>query len=79
MLVVKTSATRKSAELSVLAAFSKRQPDNCEFHLKSIGGVKEAWMAGAKAGTETAFELILRSVENMRKKCGINKPTIKRP
>lgn len=34
LLVVKTSGTRKRAELAVLAAFSKRNPDFCEFHLK---------------------------------------------
>lgn len=34
VLVVKSNATRKSAELAVLSAFGRRQPDYCEFYLR---------------------------------------------
>lgn len=34
---------------------------------------KEAWMAGARAGTEVAFDLIMRSLENMGRTLGIKK------
>jgi len=72
-LVVKTNSTRKAAELAVLCAFAKRSPDGCEFKLNAVPGDKEAWMAGAKSGTEVAFDLIIKSLENMRKKCGIKR------
>ena len=32
-LAVKTYKTRPAAELAILAAFGKRQPDYCEFNL----------------------------------------------
>lgn len=74
VLVVKTGDARKGAELAVLCAFAQRKPDNCEFFLKSIDGHKETWMAGARAGTETTFDLIMRSLENMRESLGIDIP-----
>jgi hypothetical protein len=33
ILVVKTWRSRRSAELAVLSAFARRNPDGCEFHL----------------------------------------------
>lgn len=33
-LIVKTTGTRASAELAVLSAFAKRQPDGCLYLLK---------------------------------------------
>ena len=38
---------------------------------------KDAWMAGAAAGTEVAFDLIMRSLENMGRTLGIKRK--KRP
>jgi Lar family restriction alleviation protein len=35
-LEVKTAGDAKAAEIAVLAAFAKRQPDGCEFHLSPI-------------------------------------------
>lgn len=32
---------------------------------------KEAWMAGAKAGTEVAFEIIMKSVADIGRAMGI--------
>jgi hypothetical protein len=37
VLVVKTQKTRKQAEIDVLAAFAKRDPDGCEFRLLKRG------------------------------------------
>lgn len=34
---------------------------------------KEAWMAGARAGTEVAYDLIMRSLENMARTLGIKR------
>lgn len=68
VLIVKTNSSRKSAEIKVLSAFAKRKPDNCEFHLKNFGSHKEIWMAGAKAGMETAFDAMSGSIANMRGK-----------
>jgi hypothetical protein len=39
--------------------------------------IKEAWMAGARAGTEVAWELMSRAIENMGRTLGIQKK--KRP
>lgn len=64
-LVVKTSDSREGAKTAVLCAFASRQPDGCEFNLIETEGVKEAWMAGAKAGTQIAFELVKRSIEKL--------------
>lgn len=69
VLGVKTHRTRKAAELAVLASFSKRQPDGCEFYLRDLS--KEEWMAGARSGMETALELVARSIENLRRTCGV--------
>jgi hypothetical protein len=69
VLGVKTHGTRKAAELAVLASFAKRQPDGCEFYLRDLS--KEEWMAGARSGMETALELAARSIENLRKTCGV--------
>ena len=33
---------------------------------------KKAWMAGAEAGTEIAFELIFGALENLAKSLGVN-------
>jgi hypothetical protein len=33
-LVVKTEGSRNRAEMAVIAAFAKRAPDGCEFHLQ---------------------------------------------
>jgi hypothetical protein len=33
-IVVKTHTTRKNAEFALLSAFAKRDPDNCEFHIR---------------------------------------------
>lgn len=69
MLGVKTFGTRKSAEMAVLSAFSRRQPDGCEFYLRDIR--KDEWMAGAQAGMQAAIEMVSRSIENLRKTCGV--------
>lgn len=73
ILTVKTLSNRRAAKLAVLSAFGRRNPDGCEFRLKEADGHKEIWMAGAKAGTATAFELAIRSLENMRKKLGVRR------
>lgn len=39
--------------------------------------IKEAWMAGGRAGTEVAYELIMRSLENIGRTLGIKRT--KRP
>jgi len=67
-LTVKTSLTRKQAELAVLHAFAKRQPDNCEFHLKKYPGHREIWMEGSAAGFDMALDLMGKTLEMMRKK-----------
>lgn len=35
--------------------------------------LKEAWMAGARVGAETAYEIMLGALENMGKKMGFKK------
>lgn len=69
MLGVKTNGTRESAEYAVLASFAGRKPDGCEFYLRDLR--KEEWMEGARSGMETALELVARSIENLRKTCGV--------
>ena len=34
MLTVKSHGSRRNAELAVLCAFAKRNPDGCQFHLR---------------------------------------------
>lgn len=65
-LVVKTNDSHKSARLAVLCAFASRKPDDCEFHLHDTKGDKEAWMAGAKSGTEVALGLAAKAIERLR-------------
>jgi len=69
VLGVKTNGTRKAAELAVLASFTSRKPDGCEFYLRDMR--KEEWMAGARSGMEMALELVTRSIQNLRKTCGV--------
>lgn len=61
-LEVKTAGDAKAAELAVLAAFAKRQPDGCEFQLTEP--TRPRWMKVAAAaeymsmGRSTIYELI---------------------
>ncbi len=40
IITVKTLTTKRCAEMALLAAFAKRQPDYCEFYLKRISNKK---------------------------------------
>jgi hypothetical protein len=51
----------------VLAAFAKRNPDGCEFHLSPKDNQKGAYMAGSMAGLQLGFEMALRSIEHQMK------------
>lgn len=73
-LIVKTGKNRKAAELAVLCAFGKRQPDGCEFHLTGAPGYKDAWMDGAWSGTETGFDLAINALERIRAEVCAKKP-----
>lgn len=68
-LVVKTYGSRQQARYEILFAFAQRPPDGCEFHLRPLPGHKETWMAGARSGTAVAFDLVMKSLENLRKTC----------
>lgn len=65
-LIVETSDNRKAAESAVLSAFIHRNIDNCKFHLKTANGHKKTWMDGARAGFDTAVQLMSKSLEKMR-------------
>lgn len=74
-LRVEGASSKASARLKVLAAFAKRNPDGASFHLKATKQQKEIWMDGARAGTEIAFDLIERGIQNLRKVAVLKKKT----
>lgn len=65
-LKVKTQKSKDEAWSAVLNAFSLRQPDGCEFRLLDAPEMKEAWMEGAAAGAEVAFEALARSFDKLK-------------
>lgn len=67
-LVVKGAGTRRVAELAVLAAFAKRDPDGCSFKLNGKYSEKDAYIAGSMSGVQLGFEMALRAVKNQRLK-----------
>lgn len=62
---VSKASSKKAAELAVLSAFAKRNPDGCEFHLRPHD--KREWMAGAKAGFDTAVAAVESLTANLKK------------
>lgn len=65
-LTVRTHLTKKQAEIAVLAAFAKRNPDNCEFHLTGKSYHKEVWLEGSMYGAMVALDMIEACIKRMR-------------
>jgi len=78
VLTVKTFQSRKATETAVLCAFASRQPDGCSFYLKPISSHKGVWMDGAKAGSELAFEMAIKTLQGLQKQL-LNPKTKKNP
>lgn len=72
-VMVRTSGTKKSAELALLCAFSTRSPDNCEFKLIKKDNQKKAYMAGSLSGVQLGFEMSLRAIEGQMKQLKIKR------
>jgi hypothetical protein len=62
-ITVNGADSRRGAELAVLSAFAKRQPDGCSFHLNRKDSQKDAYIAGSMSGVQLGFELAMRSIE----------------
>lgn len=73
ILTVTTHGSKQAAKDAIQVAFALREPDDCEFMLMDNADHKKAWMDGAKAGTEIAFDLVEKTLENLRKNCDIKK------
>lgn len=66
-VVVSSNGTQRSAEAAILAAFSARHPDGCEFRLLKRCNYRDAYMAGATSGVELGMELAKKAVESQMK------------
>lgn len=67
ILTVTTARSKKSAELAVLAAFAKRDPDQCEFHLSdNWKNDKRTWMAGSESGANVVLDIFSTVIGNIR-------------